>query len=273
MKKRINLLKTAVLLLTTLSLVSCNKKAEISVLVNNIWFPSESCVQELAITANCKWSVNIDDHADWYTIDPMSGRNDKVLKITVKALDDAEQRSSYFTITSDKGKVQIKVRVAQNTDEPTELRSITNMIFGVASFSHWNVDYLGEVVEGTYKRYDYNPYDTASGYVMYFMEDSIGVQRDNINGDSTTYYPFKYAFDPDTRIIHLDFETVDETQEIYDAPVLIATEEVFRFQHEYKSMRWELADMRKVGTLQPHEKTRIMKATKKRKSKEGVFRF
>ena len=58
--------------------------------------------------------------------------------------------------------------------------------------------------------------------------------------------------------------------EIYDAPVLVATEELFRFQHEYKPMRWELADMRKIGTILPQEKTRITKATKKRKPTGGV---
>ena len=154
MKKRINLLKVSLFLFALMSLASCNKKEEMTVLVNSLWFPEEACVQELAITANCKWSINIDDGADWYTIDPMSGRNNKVLSITVKALGDAEQRTSSFTITSDKGNVQLKVRVSQNTDEPAELRSIENMVFGVATFTHWNVDYFGEVIEETYKRYE-----------------------------------------------------------------------------------------------------------------------
>jgi hypothetical protein len=214
----------------------------------------------------------IDDGADWYTIDPMSGRNNKVLSITVKALGDAEQRTSSFTITSDKGNVQLKVRVSQNTDEPAELRSIENMVFGVATFTHWNVDYFGEVIEETYKRYEFNPNDTSVGYQMYFLEDSIGIQKDN-HSDSTVFYQFKYFYDPDARIIHLDFVVEGDTTEIYDAPVLVATEELFRFQHEYKPMRWELADMRKIGTILPQEKTRITKAIKKRKPTGGVFQF
>ena len=246
MKKRINLLKVSLLLFALMSFASCNKKEEMTVLVNSLWFPEEACVQELAITANCKWSINIDDGADWYTIDPMSGRNNKVLSITVKALGDAEQRTSSFTITSDKGNVQLKVRVSQNTDEPAELRSIENMVFGVATFTHWNVDYFGEVIEETYKRYE---------------------------SDSTVFYQFKYFYDPDARIIHLDFVVEGDTTEIYDAPVLVATEELFRFQHEYKPMRWELADMRKIGTILPQEKTRITKATKKRKPTGGVFQY
>ena len=275
MKKKINVLKTTLFLLTILSLVGCRKKEEISVLVDHLWFPTEAGVQDLEISANCKWTISIDDDADWYTIDPMSGKNDKKILVTVQALGDLPSRTSSFTITSAKGTVQQQVRVSQNTDEPTELRSITDMVFGVTSVSHWNVDYFGEMIEESYRHKEFdNPYDTTSGYVMYFFQDSIGIQRDNVNGDSTTYYSFKYAFDPDSRILHLEFETITDTSEIYNAPVLIATEELFRFQHEYMPMRWEVSDMRKIGTLHPNQKTRIMRqATKKRKPKGGVFQF
>jgi hypothetical protein len=274
MKKSINLLKTVLFLIAIGSIFGCNKKEEMTVIVDSLWFPKEACVQELKVTANCRWSISIDDAADWYTIDPMSGRKDESLKITVKALSDVESRNSSFTITSDKGTVQLLVRVSQNTDEPTELKSITDMVFGVANVAHWNVDFYGEVIEESYQNKEYsNPYDTASGYVMYFFQDSIGIQRDNVNGDSTTYYSFKYFFDPETRILHVEFETIGDESEIYDAPVLVATEELFRFQHEYKPMRWEIADMRKIGTLHPNQKTRIMQTTKKRTPKGGIFQF
>lgn len=273
MKKSITIFKATLFLITLMSLVSCHKNEEISILVDHLWFPEGASVQDLSITANCKWSISIDDGADWYTIDPMSGKNDKKILVNVQALGDLPSRSSSFTITSNKGKVQLKVRVSQNTDEPTELRSITDMVFGVASVAHWNVDYYGEMIEESYRSHEYDPFDTARGYVMYFFQDSIGVQRDNVNGDSTTYYSFKYAFNPDTRILYIDFETVADTSEIYNAPVLIATEEIFRFQHEYLPMRWEISDMRKIGTLHPNEKTRIMQATTKRKPKGGVFQF
>ena len=272
MKKRISILEVALLLVTMLSLVSCGKKEEITLSVDHLWFPEGASVQELEITANCKWSVSIDDGADWYTIDPMSGKNDEVVSVSVKALDDERQRTSSFTITSAKGNAQLQVRVSQNTDEPAELESITNKIFGVATIAHWNVDYFGEVIEESYERYEFNPYDTASGYVMYFFEDSLGVQRDN-QGDSTVYYQFKYDYNPNTRIIHFDFVTISDTTEIYDAPVLVATEKLFRFQHEYRPMRWELADLRMIGTLKPQEKSSIMQAIKKRKPKGGVFQF
>jgi len=272
MKKKINLLKTALFLLAIVSLASCNKKEELTVAVNNLWFPEDACVQELQLTSNCKWSISIDDNADWFTIDPMSGRNDETLSITVPALDDNAPRSSSFTITTDKGTAQVQVFVSQKTDTPLELQSITNLVFGVSYFAHWNVDYYGEVIEETYKRYEFNPADTSTGYQMFFLEDGIGYQKDN-HGDSTVYWQFSYEYEPVSRILHLDFVVESDTAEIYDAPVLIATEELFRFQHEYKPMRWELADMRNIGTINPHEKSKFMQASKKRKNRGTIFQI
>ena len=296
MKKEVSFSRVLLLIFIALSLVGC-KKEKITLSEYEFWFPGEACVQNIQVTANCDWTISIDDGADWYSIKKSidttvyseygsstyfiiyntaqtisSGQGSMTLAIVVEPLEHQLERSSSFTITSDKGNVQLKVRVSQNTDEPAELRSIENMVFGVATFTHWNVDYFGEVIEETYKRYEFNPNDTSVGYQMYFLEDSIGIQKDN-HEDSTVYYQFKYFYDPDARIIHLDFVVEGDTAEIYDAPVLVATEELFRFQHEYKPMRWELADMRKIGTILPQEKTRITKAIKKRKPTGGVFQF
>ena len=297
MKIKVNFSSVLLLIFIAFSLVGC-KKEKITLSEYEFWFPGEASVQNIQVTANCDWTISIDDGADWYSIKKSidttvysanesstyfiiynsaqtisSGRGNMTLAIVVEPLENQLERSSSFTITSTKGNVQLKVHLSQNTEDPTELESITDMVFGVANVAHWNVDYYGEVIEESYRRKEFNPYDTTSGYIMYFFQDSIGIQRDNVNGDSTTYYSFKYAFNPDTRILYIDFETVADTSETYNAPVLIATEEIFRFQHEYLPMRWEISDMRKIGTLHPNEKSRIMQATKKRKSRGGVFQF
>ena len=297
MKIKVNFSSVLLLIFIAFSLVGC-KKEKITLSEYEFWFPGEASVQNIQVTANCDWTISIDDGADWYSIKKSidttvysanesstyfiiynsaqtisSGRGNMTLAIVVEPLENQLERSSSFTITSTKGNVQLKVHLSQNTEDPTELESITDMVFGVANVAHWNVDYYGEVIEESYRRKEFNPYDTTSGYFMYFFQDSIGIQRDNVNGDSTTYYSFKYAFNPDTRILYIDFETVADTSETYNAPVLIATEEIFRFQHEYLPMRWEISDMRKIGTLHPNEKSRIMQATTKRKPKGGVFQF
>ena len=61
--------------------------------------------------------------------------------------------------------------------------------------------------------------------------------------------------------------------ESYDASVLTASEALFRFMHEYKPNWWERADMRKIGTITPREKSLVMRAATKRKGNEGIFQI
>ena len=281
------------LIFVALSLVGC-KKEKITLSATELWFPGEASVQDIQLTANCDWSISIDDGADWYTIRECtdtivgstqvyiiydttevvtSGKGDMTLAIVVEPLENVLTRSSSFTITSAKGNSQVKVRISQNTMEPVELQSITNMIFGVANVAHWNVDFFGQVIEDSYISLDFNPADTTQGYFMYFLEDGQGVQRDN-EQDSTVYYLFTYNYDPIARNLHVEFETVADTvAEIYDAPILTATEESFLFCHEYKPNFWERANMTKVATITPQERTFLQRKAKKREGGEPIFKF
>lgn len=272
MKKRNILLNLALFALASLSLVSC-KKESITLSMHQLWFPSEASVQDITITANCNWTISIDDDADWYTIDPMAGKNDATLHVTVLPLEENNSRSSSFTVTSAKGHMQVQVRVSQNTNEPTELQSICNMIFGVSSGAHWNTDYYGEIVEDSYIPFEFNPNDTTRGYFFYFLEDGSGVQKD-CHADSTVYYLYTYEFDPFNRILRIEFETVSDTvSEVYNAPVLCATEEVFRIMHEYKPKYWERFDMKKIGTITPQQKAVMKRKAKKRDGHEPILIF
>ena len=262
-------MKAAVFLLMVMGFVSCSKNEEITLSLDHLWFPNQTSVQEIEVKANCSWSITKDDDADWYVIEPMSGRHSSI-SVTVQGLGELDERTSSFTITSAKGKVQLQVQVSQNTDEPLELKSLVNKIFGVSFFAHWNVDYYDEVIEESYRSFEFNPFDTTGGIQMYFLEDGNGVQRDN-QRDSAVYYPFTYDYNPYTRILHLDFEVIGDTTEIYDAPVLVATDELFRFLHEYNYKQWELADMTLIGTFQPQEKARIMQFEKQKKKPGAIF--
>ena len=178
MKKEVSFSRVLLLIFIALSLVGC-KKEKITLSEYEFWFPGEACVQNIQVTANCDWTISIDDGADWYSIKKSidttvysadgsstyfiinntaqtisSGQGSMTLAIVVEPLENQLERSSSFTISSDKGNVQLKVCVSQNTDDSVELRSIENMVFGVATFTHWNVDYFGEVIEETYKRYE-----------------------------------------------------------------------------------------------------------------------
>ena len=234
-----------------------------------LWFPKEAATKSIAIGANCKWTVNIDDGADWYTVTPVSDESGNSLSVSVQPYEGSDYRSSSFTITSEHGWCVVKVYLSQNK---LEFEDIFNMVFGVSKLERWNTDYFGQMIEDSYRIYEFNPFDTTQGYMMYFFEDGTGVQRDHHN-DSVVYYAFNYIYDAESRNLHIDFVTVSDLLESYDVSVLTASEELFRFFHEYKPNFWERADMRKVGTIQPAEKSMLKHAAKKRKGNEGIFQI
>lgn len=243
------------------------KKEIIELSDYDLWFPKESQTKAIELSANCKWTVSIDDGADWYTVSPMSGEHGTSLSVMVQPYEDTEFRSSSFTITSEHGWCAVTVRLSQNK---LEFDEIFNMVFGVSKFERWNTDYFGQMIEDSYKSRLFNPYDTTTGYMMYFFEDGHGVQRDHHDA-SAVYYPFTYNYDVANRSLYIEFDVDSDSVENYNVSVLTASEELFRFVHEYKPNFWERADMRKVGTITPGEKSLLMRASKNRKGHNGVF--
>ena len=270
MKKHIHLLAVAALLLIAASaLTGCVKTYKIQVPTNNLWFGLDAGSQTLDFTANCEWTITRNDNADWYTISTMSGKNDGSLTITVEALEDGDFRGSSFVINSPGGHVYRTVFVSQNK---LDFDGLYNKVFGVSSRETWNTDYMDQMIEDSYKHKIYDPYDTATGYTMYFLADGTGVQMDH-HKDTAVYYAFTYEYNPINQILHIEFETIDDSHEDYDPQVLTASDSLFRFIHEYKDHWWERADMRKIGTINPDAKAVLKHKAIKRKGDEPIFQF
>ena len=270
MKKSINFLTLAALLLIAMAgLTSCGPEHALRVSTNDLRFDMEAGTQTLEITANCKWTVLKSDNADWYSIDMMSGKGDAVITITVDAMEDADYRGSKFVISSPNGHIRRTVFVTQNK---VDVFGMVNKIFGVMQLEHWNTDYFGQIIEDSYRLYEYDPYDTATGYLMYFFEDGQGIQRDH-HKDTAVYYAFTYLYDPIEQTFHIEFETVTDAPESYDPQVLTASDSLYRFMHEWKTDWWERADMRKVGTINPDAKAVLKHKATKRKEGEPIFQF
>lgn len=268
MKKSIKILSLITMLFIVMAgLTCCTKTYKIQVSTNNLWFGVEAGTQTIDITANCEWTIIRNDDADWYTINTLSGKKDATLTITVEAMDDVDYRGSYFVINSPGSHVRRTIFVTQNK---LDFDGMVNKVFGVMSLEHWNTDYFGQIIEDSYKHYEFDPYDTTMGYLMYFLEDGQGVQRDRHN-DTAVYYRFAYNYNPADQILHIEFETVTDAPESYDTQVLTASDSLYRFIHEYKPNWWERADMRKVGTINSEEKSLLMRATKNRKGRNGLF--
>ena len=261
----------AVLLIAMVGLTGCVKKYSIQVSTNDLWFGVEAGSQTLEITANCDWTITRNDNADWYSIDMMSGSKDASITVTVNAMEDADYRGSTFVIKSPGGHVYRTIFVTQNK---LDFDGMVNKIFGVMELEHWNTDFFGQIIEDSYRHYTYDPYDTTMGYLMYFLENGQGVQRDRHN-DTAVYYAFTYQYNPVDQILHIEFETVTDAPESYDPQVLTASDSLYRFMHEYKPNWWERADMRKVGTINPGEKALLLtkRAMAKREEDGPIFKI
>lgn len=270
MKKSVKILSFITLLLITMAgLMSCVKTYKIQVSTNNLWFGLEADTQTIDITSNCEWTITRNDNADWYTINTLSRKNDASLIITVNAMDDVDYRGSSFVINTPGGHIRRTIFVTQNK---LDFDGMVNKVFGVMTLEHWNTDYFGQIIEDSYKRYEFDPYDTTTGYLMYFLENGQGVQRDH-HRDTAVFYTFTYEYNPVDQILHIEFETVDDAPESYDPQVLTASDSLYRFMHEYKPNWWERADMRKVGVYNPEGKADLRQKAIKRKKGEGIFGF
>lgn len=259
----------ALLVFSVAALVGCVKTYKILVSTQNLWFGLDAESQTMEITANCEWTITKNDDADWYKLSAMSGKKDATLTITVDPLTDGDFRGASFVINSPGGHVYRTVFVTQNK---LDFNGLMNKVFGVMSVEYWNTDYYDQMIEDSYKHKVYDPYDTATGYTMYFLENGTGVQMDH-HKDTAAYYVFHYEYNPINQILHIEFETVNDAPENYDPHVLTASDSLFRFIHEYKDHWWERADMRKIGTINPDAKAILKHKATKRKGDEPIFLF
>ena len=257
--------------LALLCFSGCEPDYSIFVSTQDLNFGLEAETQTLIVRANCKWSITKNDDADWYTISPMSGKaNDSIITVTVNDYSGGDYRGSSFVISSPGGHVYRTVFVSQNK---IDFYGMINKVYGVMRVEHWNTDYYGMIIEDTYRDTIYDPYDTTSGYLMYFLDEGRGYQRDH-HTDTVAWWSFDYEFDADSNILHIQFHLVDGGLESYDPNVLCASDSLYRVFHEWQPHFWERADMRKVGTITPEEKSLLLtRYAKNRKGRNGIFQF
>lgn len=260
----------AVFVLCALGFFGCTKDYSILVSSQDLRFGLDEETQTITVKANCKWSITKNEDADWYTISPMSGSaNDSIVTVTVQAYPDGDFRESFFVIASPGGHIRRTVFVNQSK---LDFDGMINKVFGLTYLEHWNTDYFGQIIEETYYKYPYNPFDTTTGCLMFFMENGIGVQRDRFK-DHAVYHEFNYEYQPENNNLHIEFHLVNDSLEIYDAEVLCASDSLYRVFHQYKPNFWERADHRKVGTITPEEKALLRQKVSKRHGGKGIYQI
>lgn len=257
----------AIIAICALGFVGCTKDYSVIVSSQDLRFGLDEETQTLTIKSNCKWTITKNDDADWYTISPMSGRaKDSIVTITVKAYPDGDFRGSTFVVSSPGDHVRRRVFITQNK---IDFDGMINKVFGVTELEHWVTDFYGQIIEDEYRHWEFDPYDTTQGQLMYFFENGQGIQRNRQLHDHAVYFPFEYEYDPDNNNLHIEFHLVDDGLEIYDAEVLCASDSLYRVFHEFKPHRFERADHRKVGTITPEEKAFLRQKVSKRKPSSG----
>ena len=249
---------------------SCNKDYSIIVSTQDLRFGLGAETQKFVVRANCKWTITKKDNADWYTISPMSGKaNDSIVTVTVNDYSGGDFRGSWLEVSSPGGHVHRSVMVSQNK---LDFDGLINKVFGLAELEHWVTDYYGQIIEDEYHHWEYDPYDTTKGQLMYFFENGTGIQRRvRESVDTVVYYSFEYSYDPDSSIFHIVFQLEDGGEEPYNPQVLCASDSLYRVFHEYKPHWFERADMRKVGTIHPGEKAILQQKLSKRTKGQPIF--
>lgn len=256
-------------ILALMCMTGCVKDYSVKVSSQDLRFGLRPESKTFVIQANCKWTITKNDDADWYTISPMEGKaKDSIVTVTVADYGGGDYRGSSFVVSSPGGHVHRTVFVSQNR---LNFYGIVNKVFGVMSIERWDTDYADQIIEDSYHLYEYDPYDTTRGQLMYFMENGQGVQRNRDLYNHAVYFPFEYEYDPANSILHIVFHLDDDSLEFYDPEVLCASDSLYRIFHEFQSHRWERADMRKVGTLNPGEKDFLLRSIKQRKGGKPLF--
>ena len=268
MRKIIKIMVVAALAVVAMAFAtSCTPEHDLTVSTYDLLFSEEEQTLTIDVSANCKWTVGLSDDEDWYTVTPMSGKNNGVITVSVKPMTDTDYRGTFIVVRSPGSHIRRTIFISQSK---LDFSGMMNKVFGVTSVEHWNTDFFGQMVEDSYKHFEYNPYDTTTGYTMYFLADGTGVQMDH-QKDTAVYYVFNYEYDPINQILHIEFETIDDAPENYDPQVLTASDSLFRFMHEYKDHWWERADMRKIGIIHPDAKDVFKHKAIKRKGGESIF--
>lgn len=85
----------------------------LSVPSTSIQLSGDGSEQELTITANCKWNVTSD--ANWISIDSSSGDGNGTISVSASLNSTGSNRTGTVIVTTDKSKLQKKVRVTQGT--------------------------------------------------------------------------------------------------------------------------------------------------------------
>lgn len=264
MKKSSFFTTLILLLIGAFSLSSCGKRVEIELSKNLLSFSSAGGVEFIQVTANCMWSISMDENVNWFSVTPTEGENDGLLAITVNNYSESSDREASFTINSSNGKRHKKVTIHQNE---IEIKEITDCVWFLEFYERWNIDYYHNFIEDSYEYWSYSPTYDQTHFFLYFLADSTGYQIKTQNGD-TVFFPYNYVYYPAGDSLYINFETVNDAPEDYHATIDALNDEVFIFHDEWKTNFFEKLNLMRLA-IQEQKSTLYINPNKVQKKQHG----
>lgn len=215
---------------------SCLKSRYITVNPTEQTFSYQGGNGVLHILSNCRWTVEKDPDATWLTIGQTSGKNDGTISFAVERNTLHQSRSTILRVVSSNGKTQTDVIISQTRPDIT---AITRKIWFTNYYERWDLDYYNQVIEDSYRSFNYDLLDPeSSNWFFYFLDDSTGYQVNSYKFD-TVNYQFDYIFYPERDSLYIHFLTEADVVEDYHVTVHELNTTHFVFGDEYVTHRFE----------------------------------
>ena len=208
------------------------------------------------ITADCNWTIDVDDTQNWLTVNPVEGNNNANVAVNARQNNNTIDRKTTLTVRSENGKVKRDITVTQSK---IDINPITRKVWFLRFYERWDVDYWNNVIPESYRNWTYYTDIEFENWYFYFEDDNNGYQVHTQNGD-TVYHPCHYVFYPDGDSLNIVFETTDSGIEDYHAVIHELSNSNFSFSDQYDWHEYEKLNMVNVST----SKRNALKVNKKK---------
>lgn len=225
----------ALISIVVLGCVSCKPKQHIDLSKQSMVFSPRGGTDLFTITADCDWTIEVDNGGDWITLSQTSGSKDANVSVKVGKYTGMLDRNTSLTVVSANGKVKKTLLVTQTK---YDIKDIVGKAWFLRYYERWDTNYYYELIEDTYQSWTYYSEEGYENWFLFFTDDKTGYQMHTKQGD-TVYYSYDYRYYPDGDSLYINFETSDGSVEDYHCLIYQVDDEMFVFSNEWWPHRFE----------------------------------
>lgn len=218
-----------------LTMTSCGKRQRLEVDKSLITFSFANSTDIFSIEANCQWSIDTDNTADWVTVTPLQGEGNTYVTVMVEKNNTVNDRRTSFSVDSENGKIHREIIVTQ---ERIDIYAIVRKVWFLRTYTRWDSDFYNVVIPDSYRSITYYSNPGFENWFFYFVEDSTGYLIRTYQGD-TINYPYQFVYYPEYDSLNITFETTTDTIENYHTVIHELTNSVFNFSDAYRPHQFE----------------------------------